>query len=156
MESLGEDLENASQGTRAHPLLKPPVARLIRGIPVREVGPWGAGPEDPQDAVEHRTLLPPRAPSAVCAARQLRQEGPNQNPLLVGEVTRMRGSRKGHPGQNGPVAIWLLAPTQNRLPDRRCSLLTLWSAADVDRSRAHRHDLDSAHLRTNPNIRAIC
>ena len=50
-------------------------------------------------------------PPAVCAARQLGQEGPNQNPLLVGEVTGMRSSRKGHPGQNGPVAIWLLAPT---------------------------------------------
>jgi hypothetical protein len=27
--------------------------------------------------------------------------------LLVGEVTGMRSSRKGHPRQNGPVAIWL-------------------------------------------------
>jgi serine/threonine protein kinase len=99
VESLGEDLENAPQYTRAHPLLKPPVARLIGGIPVREIGPWGAGPEDPW------------APPAVCAARQLGQEGPNQNPLLVGEVTGMRSSRKSHSGQNGPVAIWLLAPT---------------------------------------------
>ena len=106
MESLSEDLENAPQHTRAHPLLKPPVARLIGGIPVREIGPWGAGPEDPQDAVEHRTILPPWAPPAVCAARQLGQEGPNQNPLLVGEVTGMRSSRKGHP-QNGPLTIWL-------------------------------------------------
>jgi len=31
VESLGEDLENAPQHTRAHPLLKPPVARLIGG-----------------------------------------------------------------------------------------------------------------------------
>src|SRR5262249_36738694 len=44
VESLGEDLENAPQHTRAHPLLKPPVARLLGGIPVREIGPWGAGP----------------------------------------------------------------------------------------------------------------
>jgi hypothetical protein len=69
VESLGEDLENAPQHTRAHPLLKPPVARLIGGIPVREIGPWGAGPEDPQDAVEHRTILPPRAPPGrLCGA----------------------------------------------------------------------------------------
>src|SRR6266487_1736116 len=27
------------------------------------------------------------------------------------QVTGMRSSRKGHPGQNGPVAIWLLATT---------------------------------------------
>jgi hypothetical protein len=97
-----ERAENAPQHTRAHPLLKPAVARLIGGMPVREIGPWGAGPEDPQDAVEHRTILPPWAPPAVCAARQLGQEGPNQNPLVVGEVTGMRSSRKGHPGQNGP------------------------------------------------------
>ena len=38
VEGLGEDLENAPQHTRAHPLLKPPVARLIGGIPVREIG----------------------------------------------------------------------------------------------------------------------
>jgi len=111
VESLGEDLENAPQHTRAHPLLKPPVAGLIGGIPVREIGPWGAGPEDPQDAVEHRTILPPWAPPAVCAARQLGQEGPNQNPLLVGEVTGMRRSRKGHPARMPFVAIRLLTPT---------------------------------------------
>src|SRR5262249_49717777 len=27
------------------------------------------------------------------------------------QVTGMRRSTKGHPGQNGPVAVWLLAPT---------------------------------------------
>jgi len=47
VESLSEDLENAPQHTRAHPLLKPPVARLIGGIPVGEIGPRGAGAEDP-------------------------------------------------------------------------------------------------------------
>ena len=38
------------------------------------------------------------APDA-CAARQLGQEGPNQNPLLVGEVMGMRRSRKGIPAR---------------------------------------------------------
>jgi hypothetical protein len=39
----------------------------------------------------------------------LGRKGPIKNPLLVGEVTGMRSSRKGHPGQNGPVATgyWL-------------------------------------------------
>jgi hypothetical protein len=76
-----------SQHIRAHPLAETAGGTFDRRIPVREIGPWGAGPEDPQDAVEHRTILPPWAPSAVCAARQLGQEGSNQNPLLVGEVT---------------------------------------------------------------------
>jgi hypothetical protein len=51
-----------------------------------------------------------RPPGRLCGAPAW-HEGPNQNPLLVGEVTGMRRSRKGHLGQNGPVAIWLLAPT---------------------------------------------
>src|SRR5687767_2470900 len=52
----------------AIPLLKPPVARLIGGIAVREVGPWGAGPEDPQDAVEHRTISRHGRPGRLCGA----------------------------------------------------------------------------------------
>jgi hypothetical protein len=101
--------------------------------------PSGAGPEDPQHAVEHRTILPPWAPPAVCAARQLGQEGPNQNPLLVGEVTGMRRSRKGHPGQNGPVAIWLLAPTQNRSPDRRYTRVIRFARAACGQAQCSEH-----------------
>ena len=89
------------QHAGADPLLKPPVAGLIRRIAVRQVGPRGAGPQDPQDAIEHGTVLPPRAPSTVFAARQLGQEGPNEVPLLVREVTGMRRSKKGHPARMG-------------------------------------------------------
>jgi hypothetical protein len=42
--------------------------------------------QDPQNAIEHGSVLPPRAPATVFAACQLWQEGPNQNPLLVSEV----------------------------------------------------------------------
>ena len=87
VECLGEDLEDAPQHARADPLLKPPVAGLIRRIAVRQVGPRGPGPQDPQDAIEHGAVLPPRAPSTVFAAPQLGQEGPNEVPLLVREVT---------------------------------------------------------------------
>ena len=102
VECLGEDFEDAPQHAGADPLLKPPVAGLIRRIAVRQVGPRSAGPQDPQDAIEHRTVLPPRAPSTVFAARQLGQEGPNEVPLLVREVTGMRRSRKGHPARMAP------------------------------------------------------
>jgi hypothetical protein len=64
--------------------------------PVWQVGPRSAGPQDPQNAIEHGTVLPPRAPSSVLSARQLGQEGPNEVLLLVGEVTGMRRIRKGH------------------------------------------------------------
>ena len=70
VECLGEDLKDTLQHTRANPLLKPAVARLIRRIPVWQVGPRSAGPQDPKNAIEHGTVLPPRAPSTVLAARQ--------------------------------------------------------------------------------------
>ena len=95
---------------RADPLLKPPVAGLIRRIAVRQVSPRCPGPQDPQDAIEHGTVLPPRAPSTVFAARRLGQEAPNEVPLLVREVTGMRRSSEGHPSRMAwaPSAI---APT---------------------------------------------
>ena len=74
-ECLGEDLEDAPQHARADPLLKPAVACLIRRIPVWQVGPRGAGLQDPQNAIEDGTVLPPRAPSTVVSARQLGLEG---------------------------------------------------------------------------------
>lgn len=101
-ESLGEDLEDAPQHARADPLLKPAVACLIRRITVWQVGPRSAGPQDAQNAIEHGTVLPPRAPSTVLSARQLGQERPNEVPLLVGEVTGMRRIRKGHPARMAP------------------------------------------------------
>ena len=69
------------------------------------IGPWGAGAEDLQTPLSTVRFSRPWAPPAVCAACQLGQEGPDQNPLLVGEVTGMRRSWKDHPGQNGLVAI---------------------------------------------------
>jgi len=110
-ECLGEDLEDAPPHARADPLLKPAVACLIRRIPVWQVGPRSAGPQDPQNAIEHGSVLPPRAPSPVFATPQLGQERPNENPLPVGEVTGMRRSRKGHPARMPFVAIRLLTPT---------------------------------------------
>ena len=110
VECLGKDLEDAPQHARADPLLKPPVAGLLRRIAVRQVRPWGAGPPDPLDAIEHGTVLPPRAPATVFAARQFGQEGPNEDLLLVREVTGMRRSKKGHPARMAPIAIRLLTP----------------------------------------------
>ena len=104
VEGLREDFEDGPQHAGADPLLKPAVACLMRRIPVWQVGPWGAGPQDPQNAIEHGTVLPPRAPSTVLAARQLGQEGPNEVPSLVGEVTGMRRIKEGPSSQNGPAS----------------------------------------------------
>jgi hypothetical protein len=77
-------------------VLKSPMAGLMRRIAVRQVGPGSAGPEDPEDAIEYRAMLPPGASSTVWPARQRWQEGPNEGPLLIREVTGMTGSG-GHP-----------------------------------------------------------
>ena len=92
VECLGKDFEDAPQHVSVDPLLKPAVAGLIRRIAVRQVSPRCSRSQNPQDAVEHRTLLPPRAPSTVCAAHRLGHEAPNEVPLLVREVTGMRRS----------------------------------------------------------------
>ena len=38
-------------------------------------------------------------------------------------LRRFKGSRKGHPGQNGPVAIWLLAPSPKSVAGSRFFVL---------------------------------
>lgn len=78
------------------------MAGLIRRIAVRQVGPGSAGPEDPEDAIEYRAMLPPGASSTVWPARQRWQEGPNEGPLLIREVTGMTGSG-GHPDRMAPA-----------------------------------------------------
>ena len=103
VECLGEDFEDTPQHAGTDPLLKAAVAGLIRRIVVRQVSPRCSRSQNPQDAVEHRTVLPPRALSAVCAAHRLGQETPNEVPLVVREVTRMRRSKEGHPARMAAV-----------------------------------------------------
>jgi hypothetical protein len=78
VERLCEDFEGAPQHAGADPQLKSTMAGLVRRITVRQVGPRGAGPQDPEDAIEHRTVLFPRAPSAVFSSRQRWQHGADE------------------------------------------------------------------------------
>jgi hypothetical protein len=90
--SLGVTERNSAKSDQNGQICTPRVNRVSRQA-------------SPAQALFGAPGIPPWAPPAVCAARQLGQEGPNQNPLLVGEVTGMRRSRKGHPGQNGPCML---------------------------------------------------
>jgi hypothetical protein len=65
VERLRKDFEDGLQQAGADPVLKSPVAGLIRRIAVREVRPRGPGPQNPKDAVEYGAVLLPGAPSAV-------------------------------------------------------------------------------------------
>jgi hypothetical protein len=111
-----------STPTRTH-CLKPPVAGLIRRIAVRQVGPPSAGPQDPQNAIEHGVVLPPRAPSTVLSARQFGQEATNEVPLLVGEVTGMRRIKGGHPATMAPRHTAIDADEPSVQQRRRLRLL---------------------------------
>ena len=65
MEIRGERLEHAPQRAVADPALKPPMARLIGRIAIRQVFPGRAGTEDPEDAVQHVARIAPRATTTI-------------------------------------------------------------------------------------------
>src|SRR6266498_2197538 len=83
-----------SAARRRGPTVETAGGRFDTTDTVRQVSPGCSSPQDPQDAIEHRTVLPPRAPSTVFAAHRLWQEARNEVPLLVREVTGMDRSRE--------------------------------------------------------------
>jgi len=82
---LGEPLEQAIQSAALLPLLKPPVARLVRRIAGRQIGPRRAGAQHPQHAVQHGTCIRPRSPAAIRATTRTKRRF-EKRPLGVGEV----------------------------------------------------------------------
>jgi len=70
---LSEDFEDAPQHADADPLLKPPVAGLIRRIAIRQVGPRCFGPA--RIIVSHWTLLPARASASTKSPRRSAKAG---------------------------------------------------------------------------------
>jgi hypothetical protein len=107
VERFGEDMEHVFQNSAPNPPLKAPMAGPMRRIAIWQVRPCCACPQDPQDSVEHSAVLFPRAPTTVLAARRHGQEGSNDFPLIVSQVTRTR-SCVGHPVRMAPVAILLI------------------------------------------------
>jgi hypothetical protein len=84
-EIFGQSLKQAIESPAALPLLKAPVTRLIRRVSRREIGPGGARPEDPQDAVEDGARVGPRATTSIgTAARPKRRL--EHGPLGIGEI----------------------------------------------------------------------
>jgi hypothetical protein len=102
VEGLREDFDDGPHDAGSDPPLKPPMAGLMRRIVGRQVRPWGASPQDPGDAIKHRAVLPPGAPSTVFATRQLGQEALNDVPLLVRDVTGITRNGVSHPNRVAP------------------------------------------------------
>jgi hypothetical protein len=87
-------LEQTIESATALPELKPSMARLVRRIARRQVGPRGAGAEDPQHAVEHRARIGPRSTATVGATAGTKRRFEN-GPLGVSQIhaARYDGSR---------------------------------------------------------------
>jgi hypothetical protein len=88
VEISSERPQDPIENTLSFPLLKASVARLVRGVAVREVGPWCSRPKDPEDAVENIAGIAPRPPTLRrCSfALRARNEALDRVPLLVRQV----------------------------------------------------------------------
>ena len=90
MEIAGQRMQHALERAVIDPALKPTMTGLIRRIPVGQILPRGARPEDPEDAIEHVARIAPRATATVAAHPRLGQERRENRPLGVGEVHTWR------------------------------------------------------------------
>ena len=82
----GQPVENFLDRPVAAPLLKPPVAGLIRWIAWRQIFPRCPRTEHPQGAVENVSRVTPRAAPAIRTDLGFRNERFDELPLLFGEV----------------------------------------------------------------------
>ena len=82
---LGERTEDLHEDAIAHPLLHPPMARLIRRILAGQRPPGRAGPQHPQDTFEHGPRLDTR-PAATVATTLLRDQRRDDLPLLIRQL----------------------------------------------------------------------
>ena len=85
-EVVGECLQYLLQHPVIHPTLEAPKTRRVRWISVRHVGPRRAGPQDPQNSVEHIAWISPWSPASVFTHLWLRKKLFDCRPLLIGEV----------------------------------------------------------------------
>ena len=82
---FGETLQEPVQPAAALPLLKAPMARLIRWVARRQVVPRGPSAQYPEHAVQHGARIGPRtAPTIGTSLRP--KERLEHGPLLVSEV----------------------------------------------------------------------
>jgi hypothetical protein len=85
VEVFGEALQQPIKTAGSLPELEAPVARLVRRIAARQIGPRGAGAQNPQHGIQHTARIRPRPPAPVRptpGAEDRFQDGP----LFVGQV----------------------------------------------------------------------
>jgi hypothetical protein len=82
----GQGFEDAPQRPGLDPCLKATMTGLIRRITIGEILPRRAGPEDPEDPIQHVAGIAPRPPAPIAAQTGLRQERRQDGPLRVSKV----------------------------------------------------------------------
>jgi hypothetical protein len=82
----GQGFQHAPQRARADPRLKAAMTGLIRRVAIGQILPRCAGPEDPEDPIQHVAGIAPRPPASIAAQTGLRQERRQDGPLRVSEV----------------------------------------------------------------------
>jgi hypothetical protein len=86
---LGQSLQRSAHHAGTDPLLKPAMAGLVGRIALGQVGPGGAGAQDVQDSVEGLAPSLPGAATPVGAALGFRNQGVQQRPLGIGQISRV-------------------------------------------------------------------
>ena len=82
MQMFGQQPQCLNQLALANPLLKAPVAGLVRRILRRHLGPLCAAAQNPEHAVQHRPRIVPWAATVVLTPRRAQQRF-HQSPLFV-------------------------------------------------------------------------
>lgn len=86
---LGQSLQHIAQQAGPPPLLKPTMTGLIGRVLPRQFTPLGAGPENPEHAVQHGASLL-RRPAAPVGATTRPEERFEDGPLLIREIHAAR------------------------------------------------------------------
>jgi hypothetical protein len=84
-EIFGEPLQEPIESAAPLPLLKPPMARLVRWVPIGQIRPWRAGAQYPQNAVHHGARVAPGATAPVGPATRPERRL-EKRPLLIGQI----------------------------------------------------------------------
>jgi hypothetical protein len=69
MQMFGQQVQRLNEPALANPLLKPPVAGLVRWILRRHLGPLRTTAQNPEHAIKHRTRLVPGTAAVVLTPR---------------------------------------------------------------------------------------
>jgi hypothetical protein len=86
LEVSRESAEQAHLRPVFAPLLKASMDCLVRRIPRRQIRPSCPGSQDPEDAVEDVARIAPRAPAAISSTPGFREDGLDDDPLLLGQI----------------------------------------------------------------------